>query len=527
MPIPWSTQQLAEFLAAVSSARTEVAAAWATVERTAEALDAEVAAIVSGGEVLAAVGYPEGTVPAEELAALAPGVGGALTVPGLGVCSATAVRLGHPADATLVVARSGAGLGRQEASLLRGIAHASSTTMRMLRLLDDERAARAEDALRQRRLEQLVNEQAALRRVATLVARGAPPDAVFAAVTAEVGRMLGADYTAMSRYDPDRVVTVLGAWNSTGADLLLPVGDRVELGGRNVTTQVFQTGRPARLDDYTDASGVISGLAHKWGTRSTVGVPISVEGRLWGLMNVLFTRAEPPPADTEARLAGFTELVATAIANAESQKQLTESRARIVAAADHTRRRIERDLHDGAQQRLISLALGLRTAQGAMPPGATELRARLGSLAAEATSAMDELRELARGIHPAILADGGLRPALKALARRCAVPVELAVGVDGRLPEQIEIAAYCVISEALTNAAKHADASVVGVQAVAVDGVLRIEVRDDGRGGADVGAGSGLVGLKDRVEALRGTLRIDSPPGEGTVLHTMLPITAA
>jgi signal transduction histidine kinase len=140
---------------------------------------------------------------------------------------------------------------------------------------------------------------------------------------------------------------------------------------------------------------------------------------------------------------------------------------------------------------------------------------------------MDELRELARGIHPAILAEGGLSPALKALARRCAVPVDLDVRVDGRLPEQIEIAAYYVISEALTNAAKHADASVVGVQAVAIDGVLRIEVRDDGRGGADVGAGSGLVGLKDRVEALRGTIRIDSPPGDGTVLHTMLPITTA
>jgi len=239
-------------------------------------------------------------------------------------------------------------------------------------------------------------------------------------------------------------------------------------------------------------------------------------------------REQPLPVDTEARLADFTELVATALANAENQAQLTASRARIVAAADQARRRIERDLHDGAQQRLVSLGLHLRAAQAAMPPEAIELAARLEGLADEVTTALDELRELARGIHPAALAQGGLGPALKGLARRSAVPVKLDVRVVGRLPEQFETAAYYVVSEALTNAAKHAHASVVHVGADTVeddgDGVLRVRVTDDGRGGAHFAGGSGLVGLKDRVEALGGTLTIKSPPGEGTALHATVPI---
>ena len=252
------------------------------------------------------------------------------------------------------------------------------------------------------------------------------------------------------------------------------------------------------------------------GVRATAGVPISVEGRAWGVMLVLSTRREPLPSETEARLAGFTELVATAIGNAEAQRELTASRARIVAAADNTRRRIERDLHNGAQQHLISLALQLRAAQAAVPPGARLLAARLGQLTAELTDVVDELREFARGIHPAILARGGLRPALGALARRSDTPVDLAVRIDGRLPEPVEEAAYYLVSEALTNAAKHAGASAVHVEVdadVTADrhGVLRVCIHDDGRGGADSNRGSGLVGLKDRVEALGGWLTVQSP----------------
>ena len=376
-------------------------------------------------------------------------------------------------------------------------------------------------------------EQAALRRVATLVARAAPPEEVFASVTAEVGRVLCADVAGMSRYDPDDAAIVLGLWSRTGTPLPTQIGTRVELEGQNVTTLVFQTRRPARTDDYTDASGAATAgdaprVAREIGVRSSVGAPISVEGRLWGVMIVSSTREEPLAADTEARLAAFTELVATALANAQAQAALTASRARIVAAADTTRRRIERDLHDGAQQRLVSLALQLRGALAVLPPDMDELRAQLGSLAAEASGTLDELRQLARGIHPPALATGGLCPALKALARRSAVPVDLNIRVDGRLPEQIEIAAYYVASEALTNAAKHAQAANVHVEVLIVegngDGVLRVRVRDDGRGGADPRGGSGLVGLKDRVEALGGALSVQTAPGAGSTVQAELPM---
>jgi signal transduction histidine kinase len=338
--------------------------------------------------------------------------------------------------------------------------------------------------------------------------------------------VLHVDFTSMIRYDPDGAITWVGAWSDTGAAFPIPLGTRAELGGRNMPTLVFETGRPARVD-YADSSGPVAEIAHEMGVRSSVGVPIHVEGRLWGLLAAVSTQVELLPADTEARLAGFTELVATAVANAEAQAQLTASRARIVATADQARRRIERDLHDGAQQRLISLALRLRVAQAAAPPGAGELTAQLDSLVSEATSTLDELRELARGIHPAVLAEGGLAPALEVLARRSAVPVELDVRVDRRLPEQIEIAAYYVVSEALTNAAKHAQASIVHVEVDAGAAVLVVRVRDDGRGGADLSGGSGLIGLKDRVEALSGRLSVRTALGAGTCVQVELPLDTA
>jgi GAF domain-containing protein len=367
-------------------------------------------------------------------------------------------------------------------------------------------------------------EQAALRRVATLVAQAAPGD-VFAAVTAEAGRLLNADLTAMGRYDPDRAATLVALSGSTtkGAVPAL-VGTRVSLTGRNVSTLVFETGQPARVDEWDDATGPVGELARELGIRSAVGVPVSVGGRLWGIMAVTSTREEPLPAGTEARLADFTELVATAIANAEAQAALTASRARIVATADATRRRIERNLHDGAQQRLVSLALELRTAVAAAPPGSGELVQQLDDVAAGLTGVLEELREIARGLHPAVLAEGGLRPALAALARRSAGAVHLGVQVQGRLPEPVEIAAYYVVSEALTNAAKHAHASVVDVEVTAADGSLHVRVRDNGRGGAHFGHGTGLVGLKDRAEALGGRIWLHSPPDAGTELQITLPL---
>jgi signal transduction histidine kinase len=279
--------------------------------------------------------------------------------------------------------------------------------------------------------------------------------------------------------------------------------------------------------DRAEASGTAAEVFRGWGIRSCVGVPISVEGRLWGVMAVVSTRDEPLPTDTEARLAGFTELVATGLANAETQAALTASRARIVAAADTARRRLERDLHDGAQQRLVSLALHLRSRAHVSPPaGAGELAVQMDLVADGLTGVLDELREIARGLHPAALAEGGLRPALKALGRRSGVPVRLDVRLDGRLPEPVELAAYYVVAEALTNTAKHAHATVVDVHVAADDGVLRVRVRDDGRGGADLTRGSGLVGLTDRVEALGGRISLHSPPGAGTTMQMALPLTA-
>jgi GAF domain-containing protein len=366
-------------------------------------------------------------------------------------------------------------------------------------------------------------EQAALRRVAVLVARRNPPGEVFAAIAAEAGRLLAADLTAMGRYDPDGQATFLAQWVRTGAAVPAPPGTRFSSGGRNVHTMVFQSGRPARIDNYGSATGPAAESSQEWGLRAVVAVPISVAGQLWGVIGV-GSRQEPLPANTEERLAGFAELASTAIVNAEAQDALAASRARIVAAADQARARIERDLHDGAQQRLVSLALQLRAAQAAMSP---EVGAQLDHAVAEAVGALDELTEIARGIHPAILAERGLAPAVKMLARRSPVPVDLQVQVNQRLPEPVEVSVYYVIAEALTNAAKHAGASTVSVQIeVAGDGLL-VEVRDDGAGGADFSRGTGLAGLKDRVEALGGRILLDSPPGAGTSLRVELPLTAS
>jgi signal transduction histidine kinase len=363
-------------------------------------------------------------------------------------------------------------------------------------------------------------EQAALRRLATLVARGAPPGQVLKEVTGEAGRLLSADCATMNRYGPDGTVTVVATWSSAGGSV--PVGAQQRLGGPNIQTTVFETRRPARIDDWVSASGPIAEAARQFGLRAAVGVPVSVEGRLWGVM-MAGSRAEPLPAGTETRLARFTELAASAIANAEAQAALTASRARIVATADATRRRIERNLHDGAQQRLVSLALDLRAAQAA-PPEAGELVQWLDGVVAGLDGVLDELREIARGLHPAVLADGGLRPALKTLARRSAVPVNLDIQVDRRLPESVEIAAYYTASEALANAAKHAHATAAEIEVAESDGVLHVRVSDNGRGGAGFSRGSGLVGLKDRAEALGGHLQVHSPPGVGTTLQIDLPL---
>jgi len=372
-------------------------------------------------------------------------------------------------------------------------------------------------------LRRIVEEQSALRRVATLVARAGSPQVVFEAVTREVGLLCDADLARMERYEPDGTVTGVAAWSRVPVELA--VGTRFGLNGVSIARGVQQTGGPVRVDSFpADDTGAIAREARALGIRSSVGCPIVVGGRLWGVMAASTKREEPFLPDTEAQIAEFTELVATAVENAESRAELAASRARVVAAADETRRRLERDLHDGAQQRLVSLALRLRTAAATAPPDLQEVHQELAGIGTELDEILGDLRELSRGIHPAILSEGGLGPALRTLARRSSIPVQLQVGMEGRLPERVEVTAYYVVAEALTNAAKHASASAVQVDVDRADGVVRLAIRDDGVGGANPARGSGLIGLKDRVEGTGGTLRVESRPGEGTSLLVELPV---
>jgi signal transduction histidine kinase len=332
----------------------------------------------------------------------------------------------------------------------------------------------------------------------------------------------------MGRYETDDTLTVIATWAGEGphggAHPLAPGPWPLE--GDDLASTISRTGQPVRIDDYHGVPGPIAAFVRdELGVSSSVASPIVVEGRLWGALFAHSKRTHQPlPLDAESRLTGFTELVATAIANAESRSELAASRARIVAASDATRRRVERDLHDGAQQRLVTLGLALRSAQAGLPHELEEARAQLSDVGQGLTAVLDDLREISRGIHPAILSQGGLAPALKTLARRSPIPVALDVRVEGRLPDGVEVAAYYVVSEMLTNTAKHAQASTVSVDVVRADGGLHVCVRDDGVGGADPGRGSGLVGLRDRVEALGGTIAFQSAKGAGTTVEVVLPL---
>jgi signal transduction histidine kinase len=369
-------------------------------------------------------------------------------------------------------------------------------------------------------LRRLLDEQSALRRVATLVAEGASAGELFSAVAAEVAGVLRVPVVGVHRYDPDASFTMVGV----AGDTCFTVGSRWPVEGEGLAGTILATGRPARKDDYSTMPGRVGVAVRADRMASMVGVPIVVDGSIWGFMVAGSGPGEPIPAGTEAHLARFTELLATAVSNATIRDDLIASRARVVAAADETRRRIERDLHDGAQQQLVTLALELRSAAGRASADASDMKTEVARFADRLTSVIDELREMSRGIHPAILTEGGLAPAVDALARRSTVPVELDVRVDRRLPDKIEVAAYYVTSEALTNAAKHADAAHVEIALEVEEETLRLAIRDDGVGGADPTGGTGLIGLRDRVEALGGTILVASPPGGGTRLDVEIPL---
>ncbi len=358
------------------------------------------------------------------------------------------------------------------------------------------------------------DEQAALRRVATLVARGVPSHEIFSAVSREVGQLLHVEITRLLRFEADGTATVVGAWRRDGDPL--QVGCRVPIDAI-VAAPVRQTGEPARLVEQSPPE--LPG-----GSYTAVGAPVKVGGALWGAMTALSPQDGPLPDGTEARISEFTDLVGTAIANAQARADLLASRARIVTAADEARRRIERNLHDGIQQRLVSLALRIRAFQEVAPRETPEVREELCSLDAKLTETLQELRDVCHGIHPGALSHG-LTPALKALAHRSELPIEFDLSVGKDLPPPVAAAAYFVVAEALSNAAKHAHPTVVRLTGEVREDRLFLEVGDDGVGGADPSRGSGLLGLFDRVEALGGTLTVNSAAAAGTTLLVQLPLT--
>jgi signal transduction histidine kinase len=367
----------------------------------------------------------------------------------------------------------------------------------------------------------LADEQAALRRVATLVAHQAAPAEIFAAVADEVARLLRVEDTTIFRYEDDGTATAVA--DRGDRPVPLAIGSRMPLDGDSATALVRRTGRPARIDDFSDATGPLADYTRIAGIGSTVGSPIVVDGRLWGAM-IAATRSDARmPPSTESRMGQFTELVATAISNVQARSDLAASRARIAAAADEERRRVVQDLHDGAQQRLVHTVLTLKLASRAFDDD-DRARALVTEALEQAESAIAELRELAHGILPRALSHGGLRAGAETLASRMPVPIECDVSVD-QLPPAIEATAYFVLAESLTNVAKHARASRVTVAARVEDGMLTIRVRDDGVGGARPN-GPGLLGLADRLAVLGGRLRVESPAGGGTAVLAELPLAS-
>ena len=367
----------------------------------------------------------------------------------------------------------------------------------------------------------LADEQAALRRVATLVAGAGPPSRVFEQVTKEVALLLGVSGASVVRYDGPVTATVVGGWSDDGR-LSLPIGGTIDLDGDSVVAKVLRTRSPQRVE-YEEAAGTLAEKLQSAGYRGAVAAPVTVGGGLWGALAAGTRSAEPFPDGAEKRLCDFAELVAQALANADAHEQLAASRARIVEAGDAERRRLERNLHDGAQQRLVSVALDLRLIAATLEKDPAGARERLTAAQEQLAEGLDELRELARGIHPAVLTDRGLGPALESLAMRAAVPVEITELPDERLAGPVEAAAYYVVAEAITNVARYANASHATVSVRRSNGHASVIVADDGVGGADPSLGTGLRGLADRVAALDGHLDVESRAASGTRVIAEIP----
>jgi signal transduction histidine kinase len=370
--------------------------------------------------------------------------------------------------------------------------------------------------------ERLLEEQAALRRVSVLVASGADAGEVFASLSEGAGRVCDAEWAGVCRFDGE-AATVIGRWSGDGGGLV-PLGMRIPLVEGAAVTIVATTGRAARIDDYSAARGPLADIVKALDVQAVVAAPIFVEDRVWGTLSVLSFHRGRMAADTEERLREFTDLASLAIASIDARERLLESRARIVRTADAERRRIERNLHDGAQQHLVAIALLVRRARARLGPADGEAIALLERAEREFDAALSGLRELARGIHPAVLTEHGLGAALHALVGQAGGPLGIRRAPSGRLPDSVEVAVYYTVAEALANVAKHAQATAAAVSVSSADGRVVVEVADDGIGGAIEGAGSGLRGLADRVEALGGALSVESPRDEGTRLRAEIPI---
>ena len=371
-------------------------------------------------------------------------------------------------------------------------------------------------------LSDIADEQAALRRVATLVAEGAGSPAIYDAICQETGPVIGATSVNLCHFTTDRFNLTVGGWSTE--DTHIPTGTRLPIEGGTINEMVYESGVHARVESYADARGELADLIRARGIRSEVAAPVIVDGQLWGSIIAGWDTAEAPPAGAERRLAGFAELVATAVGNALARSELVASRARIVTAGDEARRRIERNLHDGIQQQLVSLQLELKTVDLGVPPELTQTHSDIERVQGILETVLDDVREIAQGVHPATLSQWGLEPSLRTLARRSPVPVELEMTIHDRLPPSVEIALYYVVSEALANVAKHARATHATVSVSLVEGWLSATISDDGIGGADPVHGSGFAGLVDRVEALGGRLSLVSPPGHGTTMTAALPL---
>jgi signal transduction histidine kinase len=370
----------------------------------------------------------------------------------------------------------------------------------------------------------LADEQAALRRVATLVAGGAPPVRVFEQVTKEVAQLLGLPGASLVRYDGPGSATVVGGWSEDGM-LRLPTSSTIDLDGDTVVAKVLRSKSPQRAE-YAGAGGALAEQLQSHGYHGAIAAPVNVGGRLWGALAAGIRSTDALPAGCERRLCDFAELAAQALANADAHEQLAASRARIVEAGDAERRRLERNLHDGAQQRLVSVALDLRVVDAMLEKEPATARTLLGATQDQLAQGLEELRELARGIHPAVLTNRGLGPALESLAIRAPVPVEITDLPDERFAPPVEAAAYYVVAEAITNVAKYAQASHATVSVGRSNGCATVVVADDGVGGADAARGTGLRGLCDRIEALGGRFDVDSPAAGGTRLSAQIPLAA-